>query len=68
MASNLSYGHFDSLAAAKAAPAATINCGVLMNTVINLLIVAFAIFLLVRRGKRVAAAHLGRDTLSPSSP
>jgi len=68
MASNLSHGHFDSLAAAKAAGAATINYGVLMNAVINFLIVDFAIFLLVRRGKRVSAAHLGRDTLSPLSP
>lgn len=46
---NLKEGqHFDSLNAAKAAGAATINYGVFINTVINFLIVAFAVFLLVR--------------------
>jgi large conductance mechanosensitive channel len=44
--------HYDSIAAAKAAGAATINYGVFINTVINFLIVAFAIFLLVRQVNR----------------
>lgn len=47
--------HFDSLAAAKAAGAATINYGVFINTVINFLIVAFAVFLLVRAVNRWTA-------------
>lgn len=46
---SLSGGHFDSLAKAKAAGAATLNYGLFLNTVINFLIVAFAIFLLVRQ-------------------
>lgn len=45
--------HFDSVAAAKAAGAATLNYGVFLNTVINFLIVAFAIFLLVRQVNRL---------------
>jgi large conductance mechanosensitive channel len=44
---------FDSLAAAKAAGAATINYGVFLNAVINFLIVAFAIFLLVKQVNRL---------------
>jgi large conductance mechanosensitive channel len=46
--------HYDTIAAAKAAGAATINYGLFLNTVINFLIVAFAIFLLVRQVNRFA--------------
>ena len=45
--------HYDSLAAAKAAGAATINYGLFLNTVINFLIVAFAIFILVKQVNRM---------------
>jgi large conductance mechanosensitive channel len=44
----LSGGDYPNLAAAQEAGAATINVGVFINTVINFIIVAFAIFLLVR--------------------
>jgi large conductance mechanosensitive channel len=44
---------YDSLVAAKAAGAATINYGLFLNTVINFLIVAFAIFLLVKQVNRL---------------
>ena len=50
---SLSGQHYDTLAAAKAAGAATINYGVFLNTIINFLIVAFAIFLLVRQVNRL---------------
>jgi len=50
----LSGRHYDTLAAAKAAGAATLNYGVFLNTVINFLIVAFAVFLLVRQVNRWA--------------
>ncbi len=50
---NLSGQHYASLAEAKAAGAATINVGVFLNTVIDLVIVAFAIFLLVRQINRL---------------
>jgi large conductance mechanosensitive channel len=46
--------HYDTLAAAKAAGAATINYGMFLNTVVNFLIVAFAVFLLVRQVNRLA--------------
>jgi large conductance mechanosensitive channel len=45
---NLSGQSFASLAEAKAAGAPTINYGMFLNTVIDFVIVAFAIFLLVR--------------------
>jgi len=41
-------GPYASLASAKAAGAVSVNFGLFVNTVINFLIVAFAIFLLVR--------------------
>ena len=41
-------GPYASLAAAKAAGAVTINIGVFINTIITFLIVALAVFLLVR--------------------
>ncbi|WP_395673670.1 large conductance mechanosensitive channel protein MscL [Inquilinus sp.] len=49
---NLSGTHYDSLAAAKAAGAATINYGVFINAIINFLIIAFAVFLLVKQVNR----------------
>jgi len=45
--------HYDTVAAAKAAGAATLNYGIFLNTVINFLIVAFAVFLLVRQVNRL---------------
>jgi len=51
---SLSGVHYDTVAAAKAAGAATINYGLFLNTVINFLIVAFAVFLLVRQVNRLA--------------
>jgi len=45
--------HYDTLEAAKAAGAATLNYGLFINAVVNLLIVAFAIFLLVRAVNRM---------------
>ena len=46
-------GHFVSVAQAKAAGAPTLNVGIFLNTVINFVIVAFAIFLLVRQVNRL---------------
>jgi large conductance mechanosensitive channel len=45
---NLSGGSYPSLAAAKQAGAPTINYGAFINTIINFVIIAFAVFLLVR--------------------
>jgi large conductance mechanosensitive channel len=44
---------YASLAAAKAAGAATWNYGLFINTLINFLIVAFAIFLLIKQVNRM---------------
>ncbi len=44
--------HFDSVAAAKAAGAPTLNYGIFVNNVLNFVIVAFVIFLLVRQVNR----------------
>ncbi|WP_367401626.1 large conductance mechanosensitive channel protein MscL [Geoalkalibacter halelectricus] len=44
----LGAGDFASLAEAQAAGAATINYGIFINTLINFLIVAFAVFLLIK--------------------
>jgi len=49
---NISGRSYPTLAAAKAAGAATINYGVFINTIINFLIIAFAVFLLVRQVNR----------------
>jgi large conductance mechanosensitive channel len=49
---NLSGGDYASLAAAKAAGAATLNYGLFFNTIIDFLIVAFAIFLLIKQVNR----------------
>jgi len=46
-------GHYPSVAAAKAAGAATLNYGIFLNTVINFIILAFAVFLLVRQVNRL---------------
>ena len=48
-------GTYPSLAAAKAAGAPTLNYGLFLNTVIDFLIVAFAIFLLVKQINRLTA-------------
>ncbi len=45
---NLSDKAYESLAAAKAAGAPTLNYGNFINTIINFLIVAFAIFMVVK--------------------
>jgi large conductance mechanosensitive channel len=45
---NLSGKEYPSVAVAKAAGAATLNYGIFFNTVLNFIIIAFAIFLIIR--------------------
>jgi large conductance mechanosensitive channel len=45
--------HYDSLTAAKAAGAPTVNYGLFINSVIDFVIVAFVIFLLVKQMNRL---------------
>ena len=72
---NLSGKDFPSVAAAKAAGAATLNYGMFFNHVINFLIVAFAIFLLIKQLNRMqkpasapAAAPMTKDCPHCLSP
>lgn len=53
-----------SLAAAKAAGAATVNYGLFLNTVIDFLIVAFVIFLLIRQVNRLKK----KEEAAPAAP
>jgi large conductance mechanosensitive channel len=50
---NLTKTSYPSLAAAQEAGAATINYGLFLNAVINFLIVAFAIFIVIRQINRL---------------
>jgi len=52
---SLSGRSYPTLAAAKAAGAPTLNYGVFLNSVVNFVIVAFAVFLLVRQVNRLKA-------------
>jgi large conductance mechanosensitive channel len=54
---NLSGTDYETLEAAKAAGAATINYGIFINSVIKFLIVAFAVFILVKNVNRFRAAQ-----------
>ena len=60
---NLTSRHFDTVAAAKAAGAATLNYGLFLNAVINFVIVAFAVFLLVRQVNKLRG-----PTPAPAAP
>ena len=51
---SLSGRPFDTLAAAKAAGAPTLNYGVFINQILNFVLVAFAVFLLVREINRMS--------------
>jgi len=53
---DLSGGNHPTIAAAKAAGAATINYGLFLNTIIDFVIVAFAIFLVIRQANKFKKA------------
>jgi large conductance mechanosensitive channel len=61
---NLSGGTYASLAAAKAAGAATVNYGLFINTAIDFTIVAFVLFLVVKGMN----AMKRREEVSPPPP
>ena len=44
----LSGGSYETLAAAQEAGAATLNVGLFINTIVNFIIIAFAVFMLIR--------------------
>ena len=57
----------DTLAAAKAAKAVTLNYGLFINAIINFLIVAFALFLLLRQLNKLVAPTPATDAAPPPS-
>jgi large conductance mechanosensitive channel len=57
----------DTLAAAKAAKAVTINYGLFINTIINFLIVAFVLFLLLRQLNKLVAPVPATEAAPPRS-
>lgn len=59
-------GTFDTLKAAQDAGAATVNYGLFFNAVINFLIVAFAIFVLVKQINRFKKAEEAAPPPGPS--
>jgi len=61
---NLSGQTFPSVEAAKAAGAATLNYGMFLNTVIDFVIVAFAIFLLIKQVNRL----MPKKAEAPAAP
>ena len=68
---NLSGEHYASLADAKAAGAATVNYGLFLNTVIDFVIVAFAIFLMVKWINKMRAATEAlekKPQVAPAAP
>lgn len=70
---NLSGGSYPTIAAAKAAGAPTLNYGLFINSIINLLIVGFAVFLVVKqvnrfRGPEPVAAPTTKDCPACAMP
>lgn len=64
---SLSGTQYESLEAAKAAGAATLNYGLFLNAVINFTIVAFAVFLLVKGINRLKRQEPPAAPQSPST-
>lgn len=65
---NLSSQEFESLAAAQAAGAATVNYGLFLNAVIQFLIVAFVVFMLVRTVNKLKDAAIKKEAEEAAAP
>lgn len=63
----LSGGDYASLAEAQAAGAATINYGVFINTIIQFVIIAFALFIVIKQISRLRKAEEAKPA-TPSAP
>jgi large conductance mechanosensitive channel len=61
-------GPYATLAAAKDAGAVTVNWGIFLNTVISFLIVAFAVFMLVRSFNKVRRQMEKEHAAAPPPP
>lgn len=64
----LSEGDYKSLKAAKDAGAATINYGVFLNSLINFLIVSFAVFMLVKQVNKLKKKEESKPFTPPTPP
>jgi large conductance mechanosensitive channel len=64
---DLSGGGYTTLAAAQEAGAATLNYGVFLNTIINFVIVAFAIFMLLRGVERARKKEAPAPAPAPAT-
>jgi large conductance mechanosensitive channel len=64
---NLSGGEYETLAAAQEAGAATINYGIFINTVINFVLVAFAIFLIVHYAAKLKRKEAEEPAPAPTT-
>jgi len=65
---NLSGTPYETLAAAQEAGAATINIGLFINTVLNFVIVAFAIFIVIKQINRLKKAPPPADPTTKDCP
>lgn len=61
-------GPYPTLATAKAAGAVTMNFGIFVNTIITFLIVAFAVFLLIKQVNRFQKAPPAPDPTTKECP
>ena len=61
-------GGFATLEQAKAAGAVTLNYGLFINSIIKFLIVAFAVFILVKQINRLQKAEEAKPTAPPPPP
>ena len=60
----LSGGHYETLAQAKAAGAATLNYGLFLNAVVGFLIIAIAIFIVIRQMNKMT--HKPAEVVTPA--
>ena len=65
---NLSGGEYDTLAAAQEAGAATINYGLFLNAILTFLIVAFAVFVMVKQVNRMKKKQEEEPQAAPAPP
>ncbi len=63
---SLNGGHYDTLAAAQEAGAPTLNYGLFINTVVEFVILGFAIFLLVKLANRIREQNAPKP--APAAP
>ncbi len=65
---NLSPGSFSSLAAARAAGAATINYGLFLNSVVSFLIVSWALFMVMKGMNKLKREKLAPEVNTKTCP